>query len=252
MAEGHLYVVIDVGNSGAKIGAVRGEDVAGPRRLADVSGRGVRGEATALLAGGAGSFVVYGSDPGKAKDLAWEVEKLRLGSVATVGPDHPGLPAALVERPERVGIDRRTQVFGAAVLARSPVVVVSCGTALTVDVADAEGRLLGGAILPGLSLSVRALAAGTARLPVVSLDGEAGFPARNTEDAIRAGVLEGAVGAVERLVGAGAPAGAQIFLTGSDAGHLAPRLTLPSRRHPGLGLLGAAAAQAVVDGRDVL
>ena len=53
-----LYIVIDVGNSGAKIGAVRGEDVAGPRRLGEATGRGVRAEAEPLLQGGEGTFVV--------------------------------------------------------------------------------------------------------------------------------------------------------------------------------------------------
>ncbi len=245
MADDSLTIVIDVGNSGAKIGAVRGENVAGPRRLAEASGRGVRDAASPLLQEGReGRFVVFGSDPGKVKDLAWEVGKLRLGECVGVTAEHPGLPPARVENPERAGVDRRVQVLGAATLAHGPVVVISCGTALTVDVGDGEGALLGGAILPGLTLGMRALAAGTARLPVVRLlGGKVGMPARNTEDAICTGILLGFAGAVERLVEAsGVGTGTSLYLTGNDAGLLEPRLTLPAKRHPGLGLVGAAVA----------
>ncbi len=247
-----LYIVVDVGNSGAKIGAVRGEDVAGPRRLAEATGRGVRAEAEPLLQGGEGTFVVYGSDPGKARDLAWEIGKLRLGPVIELDTKSKGIPAAQVLQPERAGIDRRVQALGAATLAGGPAVVVSCGTALTVDVADGQGALLGGAILPGLTLGMRALAAATARLPVVDLKGETAFPGRDTEMAIRTGILLGAAGAVERLLASLAGDEATLFLTGNDAGLLASRLTATPRRHPGLGLFGAsiaAARQGVRKGR---
>ena len=243
-----LTIVVDVGNSGAKIGAVRGEDVAGPRRLAEITGRAVREQAEPLLQGREGRFVVFGSDPGKVKDLAWEVGKLRLGPAVAVDADFRGLPPARVARPERAGVDRRVQILGAAALARGPVVVVSCGTALTVDLGDAEGALLGGAILPGLTLGMRALAAGTARLPVIDLAGAVAMPAPDTETAIRTGILLGAAGAVSRLLEAAGTPDAALFLTGQDAPLLEPRLGRPARRHPGLGLLGAAEAARRTEG----
>lgn len=237
-----LTVVIDVGNSGAKLGAVKAGDVSVPRRLPKADGRSVRELATPLLQGSEGRFVLYGSDPGKVKDLAWEIGKLRLGTVLTLEANSRGLPPAKVEQPERAGVDRRVQVLGASALALGPAVVVSCGTALTVDVADADGALLGGAILPGLTLGMRALAAATARLPVIRLEGPVEMPGRDTERAIRTGVLLGAAGAVERIVAGLEQPDAVMFLTGQDAPLLAPRLTLPHRTHPGLGLYGAAVA----------
>lgn len=241
-AEDLLTVVLDVGNSGVKLGAVKGADVSGPRRLPKADGRTVREFATPLLEGRNGAFVLFGSDPGRVKDLAWEIGKLRLGEVTILGPDHAGIPAARVEHPERAGVDRRVQVLGASALAAGPAVVVSCGTALTVDMAEADGALLGGAILPGLTLGMRALAAATALLPVVNLQGTVDVPARDTETAIRTGVVLGAVGAVEHLVGRFGRRDAVVFLTGSDAPLLAPRLGITHRTHPGLGLLGAAIA----------
>lgn len=242
MADERLWIILDVGNSGVKLGAVKGEDVSGPRRLPKADGRTVREFAIPLLHRGEGTFVVYGSDPARVKDLAWEIAKLRLGEVVTLEADHPGLPAARVDRPERAGVDRRVQVLGAAALAAGPAVVVSCGTALTVDMADADGALLGGAILPGLTLGMRALAAATARLPVVDLEGGVEVPARDTETAIRTGVVIGAAGAVERILKEFGRPRVTVFLTGTNAPLLEPRLALTVRRHPGLGLYGAAKA----------
>jgi pantothenate kinase type III len=237
-----LVIVVDVGSSGAKLGAVRGDDVSGPRRLAKADGRTVREHAEGLVQGGSATFVVFGSDPGKVKDLAWEIGKLRLGDAVVLDTTHRGLPPARVERPERAGVDRRVQVLGASRLAQGAATVVSCGTALTVDVADADGALVGGAILPGLTLGMRALAAATARLPVVDLDGPTGMPARDTEAAIRTGVCVGAAGAVERLLADAGVADAPVFLTGADAPRLAAHLGVSHRVHPALGFYGAACA----------
>ena len=146
-------------------------------------------------------------------------------------------------------MDRRVQVLGAARLASGPAVVVSCGTALTVDMANADGALLGGAILPGLTLGMKALAAATAQLPVVDLAGNVQVPGRDTETAIRTGVVLGGAGAVERIVAAFGRADVAVFLTGNDATFLEGRLTLHPRRHPGLGLYGAAVAAREADSR---
>lgn len=238
-----LVLVVDIGNSGAKVGAVRGEDVAGPVRLPRADGQAVREFAGPLLKGQAALIAVCGSDPGKVRDLAWEVQRLKLGQAVAVEANHPGVPRPKVSQPERAGMDRRVQALAASTLAHGPAVVVSCGSAITVDLADAEGALLGGAILPGLTLGMKALAAGTALLPEVDLKGPVAMPARDTESAIRTGLVLGAAGAIERLLAeAGALAQAPLFLTGADAPYLAPYLTRPARLHPGLGLLGVAVA----------
>jgi len=238
-----LILVIDVGNSGAKVGAVRGDDVAGPVRLPRLDGRAVREFAGPMLKGQEAVIAIAGSDPGRIDGLAWEVRKLRLGTVVTVGPDHRGIPAATVNEPGRAGVDRRVQLLAATHLAGEAAAVVSCGTALTVDLGDADGALRGGAILPGLGLGAKSLAEGTARLPLVDLKGAVGMPATDTETAIRTGLLIGAAGAVERLLADG-DVSAQIptYLTGQDAPHLESHLVRAIRSHPGLGILGVALA----------
>ncbi len=239
-----LILVLDVGNSGAKLGAVRGEQVAGPVRLPRPDGRAVAELARPMLQGRRAVIAVTGSDPKRIEGLIWEVRKLRLGTLVSVGADHRGIPPAAVETPMKVGVDRRLQVLAAATLAGSrPVAVISAGSALTVDLGDAGGALLGGAIAPGLGMGASALASGTAMLPQIDLAGPATMPGRSTEVAIRCGLLIGAAGAVERLLeAASVDASSPVYLTGQDAPHLAPHLRRELRAHPGLGLLGAAIA----------
>lgn len=104
--------------------------------------------------------------------------------------------------PNRLGVDRWVALIGARhrVLAQGParpVLVVMVGTAVTVDALDASGRFLGGLILPGFGLMLRALEAGTAGLKAPT--GEAvAFPT-NTSDALMSGGADAIAGAIERM-----------------------------------------------------
>jgi len=106
------------------------------------------------------------------------------------------------DHPTRLGVDRWVALIGARqrVLARGParpVLVVMVGTAVTVDALDTEGRFLGGLILPGFGLMLRALEMGTAGLKAPT--GESvDFPT-NTSDALMSGGADAIAGAVERM-----------------------------------------------------
>ncbi len=105
------------------------------------------------------------------------------------------------DHPSRLGADRWVALAGArarvlAAGAPRPALVVMVGTAVTVDALDAEGRFLGGLILPGFGLMLRALEQGTAGLKVPT--GEVvDFPT-NTSDALMSGGAHAIAGAVER------------------------------------------------------
>jgi len=103
--------------------------------------------------------------------------------------------------PHEVGADR---IAGAiAAVQRRPasnVIVVDCGTATTFDIVTAEGDYLGGAILPGIGISVEALAGRTAKLPSVEIARPAAALGRSTVESIQAGVYHGHVGAIRHLV----------------------------------------------------
>jgi type III pantothenate kinase len=68
-----------------------------------------------------------------------------------------------------LGVDRALAVWGAIAIVGSPVLVIDAGTACTFTGADAQNRLFGGAILPGLRLQLQSLKQGTAALPRVDL-----------------------------------------------------------------------------------
>lgn len=101
------------------------------------------------------------------------------------------------ENPEKLGVDRWCALVGARDLVSTAAVVVMAGTATTVDALAADGRFLGGLILPGLDMMRGALARGTAGLPFAS-GRHQGFP-RNTDDAIVSGAIEAQAGAIERM-----------------------------------------------------
>ena len=104
--------------------------------------------------------------------------------------------------PHEVGADR---IAGAvAATQRRPganVIVVDCGTATTFDVITAEADYLGGAILPGIGISVETLAGRTAKLPTVEITRPATALGRSTVESIQAGVYHGHVGAIRQLLG---------------------------------------------------
>ena len=106
------------------------------------------------------------------------------------------------DHPTRLGVDRWVALIGARhrILARGPArpaLVVMVGTAVTVDAIDTEGRFLGGLILPGFGLMLRALEMGTAGLKAPT--GEAVEFPTNTSDALMSGGADAIAGAVERM-----------------------------------------------------
>ncbi|MBB3197229.1 type III pantothenate kinase [Roseateles terrae] len=124
----------------------------------------------------------------------WVASSSQAGGV-TNGYDHP----------TRLGTDRFVAMIGARhhVLTRSqgrapqPALVVMVGTAVTVDALDAEGRFLGGLILPGHGIMLRALEGGTAGLRVPT--GEVREFPTNTSDALTSGGNYAITGAIERM-----------------------------------------------------
>jgi type III pantothenate kinase len=114
------------------------------------------------------------------------------------GPDSP-IPLGQ-DQPERVGPDRIANAVAAVATHGTPVVVVDFGTATNIDCVSAEGRFVGGAIAPGLSVGADALFARMARLARVDLTRPHTAIGRDTTASLRAGILYGYAGLVDGLV----------------------------------------------------
>ncbi len=134
------------------------------------------------------------------------------------------------DHPTRLGADRWVAMIGARARTLSqgparPIVGVMIGTAVTVEAIDAEGRFLGGLILPGHGIMLRALESGTAGLHVPT--GEVRVFPTNTSDALTSGGTFAIAGAVERMVqhlrvhGGAEPA---CYVTGGAGWKMAPAL----------------------------
>lgn len=123
-----------------------------------------------------------------------------------------------------LGIDRALALLGAAAVYGLPSLVIDAGTAFTFTGANAEGALVGGAILPGLRLQLRSLAEHTAALPYLS-EPNLLLPERwtkNTQDAIWSGVLYSLLASIQDFIVAWRQQFLEgaIVLTGGDAGLL--------------------------------
>jgi len=103
--------------------------------------------------------------------------------------------------PREVGADRLANAVGGYAKYGGPLIVVDFGTATTFDAIAADGAYLGGAIAPGLRISIEALSQRAARLPRIDLIRPGCAIGTNTSASMQAGIIFGYAGLVEALVG---------------------------------------------------
>lgn len=133
----------------------------------------------------------------------------------------------LYDKPEQLGTDRWAALIGAWKRAQGPCLVVSAGTAVTVDALNEKGEFIGGFILPGKRLMHESLVTGTHALN--DLDGEiVDFP-RNTADATTTGIaiaLASSIQAAYQSLGDARTPAPLCVITGGDAEWLANQLQI--------------------------
>lgn len=139
----------------------------------------------------------------------------------------------------QLGVDRWMGLLAARERSHAATLVVSVGTAMTVDALSAEGAFLGGLIVPGIVLMQRALQQGTEKVAEVSGVCQT-FP-RTTADAVQSGIIAALCGAIQRQFEhltdvAGKPP--RVILTGGDAETVSPFLDLRVELAPLLVLEG--------------
>jgi type III pantothenate kinase len=105
-----------------------------------------------------------------------------------------------VDRPEEVGADRLVNAVAARDEYGGPLVIVDFGTATTFDVLDHEGSYLGGAICPGVNLSLEVLHMAAAQLPRVAIGRPERVIGKSTVQAMRSGIFWGYIGLIEGMV----------------------------------------------------
>jgi type III pantothenate kinase len=169
-----------------------------PRMTADeldVAFRGLLGRYSAEVTGIAALSTV----PSLLRELRLLVER-RGEPHVIIGPGvRTGVPL-LVDNPREVGADRVMNTLAAHRLYGTACVVVDFGTSTNIDVVSARGEFLGGALAPGIEISLEALATRAAALRSVELVRPRSVIGRNTVECLQSGVLYGFAGQVDGLV----------------------------------------------------
>ncbi|KIH97530.1 pantothenate kinase [Streptomonospora alba] len=110
-----------------------------------------------------------------------------------------GVPVRM-DNPKEVGSDRIVNALAAVQQYGGPAVVVDFGTATTFDAVSSKGEYVGGAIAPGIDISVEALSRRGAQLHMVELVKPRSVVAKNTTEALRSGIVFGFAGQVDGIV----------------------------------------------------
>jgi len=139
------------------------------------------------------------------------------------------------QQPGKLGVDRWLSLVAVWRKYQQPACIVDCGTAITVDLIDADGRHQGGLISPGLTLMKKSLGQGTEALPFSGTSHAFGL-ASCTEAAIYSGTLMAAIGLIEQVLTK--QPDMQLILTGGDAELIAGQLGIAAIVEPDLVLRG--------------
>jgi type III pantothenate kinase len=203
-----VLLAIDVGNTNTVIGAFEGSALRSHWRLQTNQNR-TADEYGILIRQ---LFALSGLDPAKVSaiavsnvvpPLAFTLEQMTVRYFKLkplfVGPGvKTGMPI-LYENPREVGADRVVNAVAAYERWRCGLIVVDFGTATTFDAVSQKGEYLGGAICPGIAISMEALFRSASKLPRVEFVRPANVVGKNTVASIQSGVVYGYVGLVDGI-----------------------------------------------------
>ncbi|MFJ9458220.1 type III pantothenate kinase [Kitasatospora sp. NPDC101447] len=250
-----MLLTIDVGNTQTTLGLFDGEEVVehwristDPRRTADelaVLLQGLMGNHTAVRAASVEGLAICSSVPAVLHELR-EVTRRYYGDVPAVIVE-PGVKTGvhvLMDNPKEVGADRIVNALAANHLYGGPCIVVDFGTATTFDAVNARGDYVGGAIAPGIEISVEALGVRGAQLRKIELARPRNVIGKNTVEGMQSGILYGFAGQVDGLVERMArelakdPDDVQVIATGGLATLVLGEATTIDVHEPWLTLIG--------------
>ncbi len=205
-----MLLTIDVGNTQTVVGLFNGAELADHWRIATVADR--TSDELALLIQQFLGFHGFSFDahvqgvaissgvPSSTAALREMTERYFGFPAVVLEPGvRTGMPV-LYDNPKEVGADRIANAVGAYDLFGGPTIIVDFGTATTLDAVSAKGEYLGGAIMPGIEVSLDALFGRAARLTRVELVPPRNVIGKSTAESIQSGALYGFTGQVDSLV----------------------------------------------------
>jgi type III pantothenate kinase len=201
-----MLLAVDVGNTNTVLGVFDGDKLERSWRVR-TDGRATADEIALLFRGlladllPVTGIVACSTVPGVLRELRTMLD--RYYDVVPTVIVEPGVKTGvplLFDNPKEIGADRIVNTLAAHHLYGGPVVVVDFGTSTNLDVVSAKGEFLGGALAPGIEISVDALAARAAQLRKVELVRPRSVIGKNTVEALQSGILYGFAGQVDGLV----------------------------------------------------
>ncbi len=240
-----MLLLADIGNSDTSIGFYDNDRIVSVLRLKTVPGGRDAEEYSYILngymrhhgiqapEGAALCSVVPDVTPflSQAINGAFQIKAIQVDSNTRTGLTF------LIENSGEVGADRIANAAAAHRLYKGNVIVVDFGTATTLCVITEKGEFMGGAIMPGVTLSARTLAEKTSKLPDVELKQPDSAIGKSTLENIRAGAVLGHAGAVERIISEiklETGMAFTVLATGGLAGLLAPNIKAIDHINPDL------------------
>jgi type III pantothenate kinase len=201
-----MLLLVDIGNSNITIGYAEGKTISATSRVKTSDSRESDACTVTLSAfihdnqlpkpvGAAICSVVPNVTPTMSDAISknFGIEPLVVSSRINTGLIFS------ITNPDGLGADRIANAAAAHALYGGNVLVIDFGTATTFCVITEQGEYKGGVIMPGLGMSVEALAEKTAKLPRVHLTQPKTVLGDNTADHITSGVIFGQAGAVDRI-----------------------------------------------------
>ena len=202
-----MLLAIDVGNTNTVLGAFDNGKLihswrvkTDPRDTADELWLQYRALLDGLSING---LSIFSTAPATLRELRNMVARYFSDIPVTIV--EPGIKTGvplLVDNPKEIGADRIVNTLAAHTLfgSEGPCIVVDFGTSTNLDVVSPKGEFLGGALAPGIEISVDALAARAAQLRKVELVKPKSVIGKNTVEALQSGTIFGFAGQVDGLV----------------------------------------------------
>jgi type III pantothenate kinase len=200
-----MLLAVDVGNTNTVLGLFEGEDLVDSWRIKTDSRD--TGDEMALTYKGLlaahelSGIALCSTVPGVLRELRTMVAR-SFANVPTVIVE-PGTKTGvsiITDNPREVGADRIVNTLAVYERYGGPAIVVDFGTSTNLDVVSAQGDFLGGALAPGIQISLDALANRAAQLRKIELVRPRSPIGRNTVEALQSGALYGFAGQVDGLV----------------------------------------------------
>jgi type III pantothenate kinase len=201
-----VLLTIDVGNTNTVIGCFDGDELAESWRI-KTDARATADEIALLLRGllvdqvRPDGIAACSTVPAVLHELRGVFERYYTDVPAVIV--EPGVKTGvpiLYDNPREVGADRIVNALAAHALYGGPAIVVDFGTSTNFDVVSERGEFLGGALAPGIEISVDALAARAARLLKVELVRPRSVIGKSTVEALQSGIIYGFAGQIDGLV----------------------------------------------------